>query len=124
MSLKQYFMKCSESKISHCIFLTLENSQDSQENTCARASTCSFIKKETLAQVRPATLFKKETLAQVFSFEFYKISNNTFSTEQLRTTASEELLSRWRFQILLESEAYSEPSHTSKVELFVKIVNG
>ena len=32
---------------------------------------------------------KKETLAQVFSCEFCEISKNTFSTEHLRTTASE-----------------------------------
>ena len=32
---------------------------------------------------------KKETLAQVFCCEFYKIFNNTFFTEQLRTTAPE-----------------------------------
>ena len=32
---------------------------------------------------------KKETLAQVFSCEFYETSKHIFSTEQLRTTASE-----------------------------------
>ena len=48
-----------------------EISQNSQENTCA---SCSFI--------------KKETLAQVFSCEFCKISKNNFSTENLGTTAS------------------------------------
>ena len=32
---------------------------------------------------------KKETLAQVFSFEFCKISKNTFFTEHLRATTSE-----------------------------------
>ena len=41
--------------------MLLEISQNSQENTCARAS---FI--------------KKETLAQVFSSEFCEISKNTF----------------------------------------------
>ena len=35
------------------------------------------------------TLFKKENVAQLFSCEFCKISNNTFFTEHLRTTASE-----------------------------------
>ena len=32
---------------------------------------------------------KKETLAQVFCCKFYKIFDNTFFTEQLRTTAPE-----------------------------------
>ena len=31
---------------------------------------------------------KKEALAQVFSCEFFEISENTFSTEHLWTTAS------------------------------------
>ena len=35
---------------------------------------------------------KKETLAQVFACEFFKIFNNTFSTEHHRATASEEFL--------------------------------
>ena len=43
--------------------LFLEISQNSQENTYARAS-CNFI--------------KKETLTQLFSCEFYEISKNTF----------------------------------------------
>ena len=33
---------------------------------------------------------KKEILAQVFSFEFCEIFKNTFLTEHLRTTASDE----------------------------------
>ena len=35
-----------------------------------------------------ANFIKKETLAQVFSCESYKISMNTFFTENLWTTAS------------------------------------
>ena len=34
-----------------------------------------------------------------------------------------QLILRLLFQILLSSEAYSEPSRTSIMELFVKIVN-
>ena len=57
----------------------LEISQNSEENTCARVSfliklqalSCSFIKKEALAQV-------------VFSSEFCKLSKNTLFTEHLR----------------------------------------
>ena len=57
----------------------LKISQNSRENTSARAS---FLIK------RSATLLKKETLAQVFSGEFCKISKNTFFTEHLWATAS------------------------------------
>ena len=50
-----------------------EISQNSQENTCARVSfLINFIKKETL---------------EVFSCEFYEISENTFFTKHLWTTA-------------------------------------
>ena len=57
-----------------------EISQNSRGNTCARVSfliklACNFI--------------KKETLAQLFSCKFCEFSNITFSTEHLRTTASE-----------------------------------
>ena len=47
--------------------MLLEISQNSQENTCARAS---FI--------------KKETLAQVFSSEFCEILEDAFFKEHLR----------------------------------------
>ena len=60
----------------------LEISQNSQENTCARASfliklACNFL--------------KKEALAQVFSCEFREISKNTFFIEHLWATASNEV---------------------------------
>ena len=62
----------------------LEISQNSQENTCARvsflikmqASTCNFI--------------KKETLAQVFSCEYSEISKNNFSYRTPPVAASVE----------------------------------
>ena len=54
-------------------------SQNSQENTCDR----DFILIKLQAQG-----CKKETLTQVFSCNFSKISENTFSIEHLRTTAS------------------------------------
>ena len=59
----------------------LEISQNSQENTCARVS---FLIK-----------FKKETLAQVFSCEYCEISKDTFFTEHLRATASENRFLFW-----------------------------
>ena len=58
----------------------LEIWQNSQENTCARASF--------LIKARPATLLKV-TLAQVFFYQFCNISKNNFFTEDLWATASE-----------------------------------
>ena len=43
---------------------------------------------------RACNFSKKEALAQVFSCELYEISNNTFLTEHLRTTASETEMKR------------------------------
>ena len=60
----------------------LEIWQNSQGNTCARAS---FLIK---LQTTPATLIKKESLAHVLSYEFCEISKNTFFTEDRRATAS------------------------------------
>ena len=60
----------------------LEISENSQENTCARASL--FIK----LQAEACNFITKETLAQVFSCDFSEISKNTFFTEHIRTTAS------------------------------------
>ena len=64
MTLKLYFMKCPERKIS-------------QENTC-----------------RPATLLKKETLALVFSSGFCEISKNNFFYRTLLVAASVQLKSK------------------------------
>ena len=52
--------------------LFLEISQNSLENTCARAN-----------------FTKKEALAQVFSCEFYEISKNTYSYRTPLVAASE-----------------------------------
>ena len=41
--------------------------------------------------LRFATLLKKKTLIQVFSCNFYEISKNTFFTEHLRVTASNNI---------------------------------
>ena len=60
----------------------LEISQNSQENTSARAS---FLIK---LQALDLNFIKKETLPEVFSCEFCEISKNTFFTEHLWTTAS------------------------------------
>ena len=64
-----------------CVFFRKIQKQprekNSQENTC-RPKACNII--------------KKETLAQVFSCEFGEISKNTFLTEHLWATASENLL--------------------------------
>ena len=63
----------------------LEISQNLQESTCARVS---FLIKLQVLQAKACNFVKKETLVQVFSCEFCKISNNTFFTEHLWTTAS------------------------------------
>ena len=61
-----------------------EISQNSQENTCAWAS---FLIK---LQVLGLQLYlKRDSGTGVFACELCKISKNTFSTEQLETTASE-----------------------------------
>ena len=80
----------------------LENSQSSQENTCARASFLIKLQAETVKKMfleisqnsqentcaRVSFLIKwqawKETLAQVFSCEFYKSLRTPFLTEHLR----------------------------------------
>ena len=59
----------------------LGNSQNSQENTCARAS---FLIK---LQASSCNFNKKETLAQIC--EFYKISKNTFCCRTPSVAASE-----------------------------------
>ena len=41
---------------------------------------------------KTCTFIKKEILAQVFSCEFYEISKNTFFTEHHRATATETKL--------------------------------
>ena len=64
--------------------VVLENSQNSQENTCTRVS---FLIK---LQVEACNLIEKETLAEVFSCEFCEIFKITFFTEHLRVTASRD----------------------------------
>ena len=62
---------------------SVKNSQNSEENTCARVSflTCSFI--------------KKEALTKVFSCEFCDIFKNTLFTEHFWVTASGYLTRFW-----------------------------
>ena len=57
--------RCSVKKV------FLETSQNSHENTCARAS-----------------LFRDGSLAQVFSCEFFEIAKNTFSCRTAPVAAS------------------------------------
>ena len=69
-----------------CEKVFLEIWQNSHENTCSRVSF--------LIKLPEASNFiNKETLAQVFSCEFCEISQNTFFTENLWTTASNIYLS-------------------------------
>ena len=57
--------KCSVKKVS------LQISQNSQENTCARVSFLINFQSS-------GNFIKKETLAQIFSYEFCEISKSTF----------------------------------------------
>ena len=76
---------------------------------------------------RRATLLKKETLAQVFSCEFWEISKNTVSTENLQTTASgnqdtnENNLEKPRKQlfILIISRISRKKAHKNPDKVFV-----
>ena len=47
-----------------------------------------------------SNFIKEETLTQVFSCEFCEISKNTFFTEHLRTTASEDFLRNFNLGLL------------------------
>ena len=110
-------MKIAEAVARTCSVkhLFLEMSQNSQENTCAKvsfliklqASVCSFV--------------KRETLAQVFSCEFCKISKNTFSYRTPSVAVFKIIYSYFEVYI---SETHSEPCQTSKMECFVKRVYG
>ena len=77
---KAVVQRCSVKK------MYVEISQNSQKNTCARvwAEAYNFI--------------KKEALTQVFSCEFFKISRNTFVTEHVWATASENLTVKNNFE--------------------------
>ena len=61
----------------------LKISQNSQENTCARASS--------LIKPQACNFIKKETLAQVFSCEFREIFKNTYFYRILPVAASVEI---------------------------------
>ena len=69
--LEAVIQRCSVKKV------LSEISENSHENTCARAS---FLVKLQAWGLRPeaCNFTKKETLAQVFPCEFCEISNNTF----------------------------------------------
>ena len=60
---------------------------------------------------------KKETLTQVFSCEFYEISENTFSTEHLQTTA---FLNAWSLRNL--KHQYMIKSSHGRCLFFYKIM--
>ena len=74
----------------------VENFQNSQENTPARAS---FLIKLQASDLQ--LYLKKETLAQVFSCEFCKISRNTFCSGTLSVAASVRFVRYPRLSLLL-----------------------
>ena len=66
------------------------------------------------------SFIKKETLAQVFSCEFCEISRNTFFTEHLRTTAS----CVFRTLSRTSDEAFVIVNYfRKKLQMFVKVLN-
>ena len=69
--------RCSVKKV------FLEILPNSRENTCARVSFLIKLQAET------CSFIKKETLAQVFSCEFCEISKNTFSYRTPPVAASD-----------------------------------
>ena len=66
--------------------------QNSQENTCTRASILRKL------QASACNFIKKETLAHVFSCKFCKIFRNTFFTEHLWTNNSIPLPFTMRYE--------------------------
>ena len=87
------YLRCSVKKV------FLEISQNSQENTCARASTCNFV--------------KIVTLAQVFSCEFCNISKNTFFYRTVLESAS-TLTFQWLLILPLTIDRLWSASFTTK----------
>ena len=67
-----YPLLCTEAVVRSCSVkkVSLEISQNSQENTCSRVSF--------LIRPEDCNLINKETLTQMFSCEFCKIFQNTF----------------------------------------------
>ena len=65
---------------------------------------------------KACNFIKKKSLAQVFSCEFCEMSKKTYFIEHPLTTAS-------GMRGTAVSEAYSEPSQTSKMELLARIAN-
>ena len=81
----------SEAVTQRCSVKTvfLEISQNSQKNTCARASF--LIKLQ--AEAEACNFIKKEALEQVFSCEFCEISKNTFFDRTPLVVASNSIKS-------------------------------
>ena len=90
--------RCSVEKVS------LEISQNSRENTCARVS---FLIKVTGLRPEACNFIKKETLAQVFPVEFAKFLRTPFLTEHLRW-----LLLQWKVH------SCNETSHDNIIRCF------
>ena len=94
----------------------VEISQNSQENTSARVTSC-----QGLLRPQASNFINKE--AQVFPVNFPKF----LSTPFLRNTSGDLLCYGYTRKTLLEfqyhTEAYSEPCQTSMMGSFAKIVN-
>ena len=84
--------------------------QNSQDNIYARVS---FNKVAGLGS-------EKQTLTQVFSYEVYKIAKNTFFTEHLRTTASQNKSFFSEKQMSIQFKRISHQITTSLLSFFVR----
>ena len=83
--------------------------------------TLVFFNNSLFLRPKVCNFIKKETATQVFSCEYCKIFKNTFFDKHLQTAARiclKIIFLQWKSW---QSEAYSEPSRTSKKELFAKI---
>ena len=86
----------------------LENSQNSQENTCV------------------GDFIKKESLAQLFSYEFYKISKNTFLTEHFwwllletqKQISQEELTAKDSYESTIRFDNNKSPGNNELTKEF------
>ena len=74
LPIPNFFIQKRSAEVFLFLFLFFKIHRKATVPESLQASACSFI--------------KKETLAQVFSSEFYEISKKSFFTEHLRATAS------------------------------------
>ena len=133
LSLLERLPKCHVLKILHqkiCLSIqkqssrgvlqksVLRNSQNSQENTCARVSF--LIKLQTL---RPATLLNKRLWHRCFPANFVKFLRKTFLTEHLRWLLLSIIFQQIFLYYFIPLGAISFPYYTALSVLVFKFTN-